>query len=663
MWQMKSIRRILVPASVLLTILSVHADVELPQLFTDNMVLQRGRPIQVWGEAASCEKVTVSVAGKSATTEADSNGEWTVQIGPFEAGGPHVFTVQGQNKITLENVLFGEVWICSGQSNMEMGVGGVYDAEQEIAAANYPNIRLFTVLKDTALSPKDRLSTSPQWLECNPTTISTGGWGGFSATAYFFGRHLHETLDVPVGLIHTSWGGTICEAWTSADTLQHLPDFAPTVEQLQELAASIENGSFSFEKLMSEWWIKNDPGSADGSQFARPDFNVSDWKAMNLPGHWEKSGMDGFDGIVWYRKTIDLPAGWDSSDLILHLGPIDDLDTTFVNGESVGGKTDWLQGRDYQIPSRLLRSGKNVIAVRILDTGGDGGIYGRPDQLRLENPSTGESVSLAGEWSFHQGKSTADLSPVPQRPNSNPNVATVLYNAMLAPLIPYTIKGAIWYQGESNASRAYQYRQLFPSMIQDWRKQWGQGDFPFGFVQLANFMAPPSNPSDSAWAELREAQSMALSLPNTGQAVIIDIGDAADIHPRNKQEVGKRLALWAEGTVFGKEIVYSGPKYRSMKIEGNKIRLFFDHTGSGLKSKGGELEQFAVAGEDRKFVWAEASIDGDTVVVSSDQIANPVAVRYAWADNPEGCNLYNQENLPASPFRTDDWPGVTVNNK
>ena len=643
---------------------SLQADIELPQLFTDNMVLQREKPINVWGKASAGESITVVLANETTQTVADTQGNWSTQLPPMEAGGPHTFSVKGNNSITLNNILIGEVWICSGQSNMEMGVANVFNGTEEIKSAQFPGIRLYTVEKATALTPQDRLSTDPHWMECSSQSVGTGGWGGFSATAYFFGRHLHQQLNVPVGLIHTSWGGTICEAWTSAGTLKKLPDFAPAVEQVRNLAKSLEDGTFDFDQQMAEWWNRNDPGSMKGAAWAKPGFPAKGWKTMHLPVHWEKAGLPNFDGIVWFRKSFELPADWEASDLTLHLGPIDDIDTTFVNGVQVGGKDLWLAGRDYKVPSNVLRRGRNVIAVRILDTGGDGGIYGTPDQLKLEHPGNGESLSLAGDWIYQAGKSSNSLSPAPQKPNNNPNVPTVLYNAMIAPLVPYTMRGAIWYQGESNANRAYQYRSLFPSMIKDWRQQWGQGDFPFGFVQLANFMEPPSEPADSAWAELREAQNMTLSLPHTGQAVIIDIGEAKDIHPRNKQDVGKRLALWAEANVYEQTKVFSGPQYRSMKIEDNRIRLSFDSIGSGLKAKGSnDLKHFAIAGQDKQFVWAKAIIDGDTVIVSNDQVSNPVAVRYAWADNPEGCNLYNREDLPASPFRTDNWQGITVHNK
>ena len=645
------------------------AEVTLAQIFTDHMVLQRNQPIKVWGQAEADESIRVSLADQSFHTRANSQGKWLVELAPLEAGGPHQLTVAGQNQITLEDVLVGEVWICSGQSNMEMGVAHVDRAEEAIGEASFPGIRLFTVDKATSLSPRDRWDNDPSWVACSPETLAQGGWGGFSATAYFFGRALHQSLGIPIGLIHASWGGTLCEAWTSAEGLRELPDFAPAVESVQRLAEEMETGRFNFEGQMQDWWQQNDPGDRQRGNWANPDIDTSQWTTMDVPGHWEKAGLEGFDGIVWFRKVITLPDDWQGENLILHLGPIDDADTTFVNGMEVGTTDFWMAGRTYPIQANWFKAGMNTVSVRVLDTGGDGGFYGAPDQLRLENPERKQSLSLAGNWQYRVARSARDWSPLPQRPGNNPNVTTVLYNAMLAPIIPFTIRGAIWYQGESNAGRAYQYRSLFPAMIRDWRQQWQQGDFPFGFVQLANFTPPQSDPGESSWAELREAQSMALSEPNTGQAVIIDIGDAADIHPRNKQDVGARLALWAKSEVYHQNLVYSGPTYRSMQIEGNRIRLTFDHAGSGLRAgrasaaSNQPLRSFAIAGKDRQFVWAEARIDGASIVVSSKEIEEPVAVRYAWADNPEGCNLYNQEGLPASPFRTDDWPGITVGGR
>ena len=494
------------------------ADVRLPAVIGDNMVLQQGKKVPIWGWAEPGEEVMVSVNWHSMewAVTADKDGKWKFAMNSPKAGGPYKMSIRGKNTIMIKNIMVGEVWICSGQSNMQWAVKQSANAEQEIAKADYPNIRLFTVKREVAEQPKSDCAGS--WTSCNPETIPD-----FSAVAYYFGRELHKELDVPIGLIHTSWGGTPAEAWTRRGILEKDADFAPILTRYDDAIAKYPQAKKEYELKVAVWEEAVEKAKVEGK------------KPPPRPG--------------------------------------------------------------------------------------------------------------------------APFGP------GNPHSPAGLYNAMIAPLIPYGIQGAIWYQGESNADRAYQYRKLFPAMIQNWRDDWGQGNFPFLFVQLANFMAINPEPVDSAWAELREAQLMTLALADTGMAVIIDIGEADNIHPQNKQDVGRRLALWALAKSYGKGLVCSGPIYKSMKVEGDKIILQFDHVGGGLVAGGDEsLKGFAVAGADRKFVWADSRIDGDTVVVGSDQVSEPVAVRYAWADNPV-CNLYNKEGLPASPFRTDGWPGITVDKK
>ena len=616
-------------------------------LFTDHMVLQRELPAPVWGWAAPGCEIKVSLAGKTATAKADEAGRWQVKLGPFPAGGPHALRVEGTQTVILQDVLVGDVWICSGQSNMEMGMGGVNKSQQEIAAADHPKIRLFTVPKRVSLRPQELVSS--QWQVCSPQTVA-----GFSAVGYFFGRDLNKTLDVPIGLIHTSWGGTVAEAWTSAEALNTMDDFQPAVSQFQQLAAALESGTDKFDEQLAKWWRENDPGSAEGLGWADPARKTADWKTMNLPTAWEQAGLPDFDGVVWFRKEFDLPESAAGQDGTLSLGPVDDIDTTWVNGVRVGGMSTWTDLRVYKVPGRILKAGRNVVAVRVLDTGGAGGICGQADQLRFEPGGNGKPIPLAGPWQYKASTSLAQTKPVPQRLDNNPNVTTVLYNGMIAPLLPYGVKGAIWYQGESNAGRPLQYRTLLPTMIRDWRSRFGVGEFPFLIVQLANFMGVQQQPAESGWAELREAQLLTtLKDPRCGLAVAIDIGEANDIHPRNKQDVGARLALAARGIAHGQSIEYSGPVFKSMDVADGKARLRFEHLGGGLVAKGGgPLKGFAIAGADKRFVFAEAKIDGDAVVVSSPEVSQPVAVRYGWANNPV-CNFCNQAGLPASPFRTD----------
>jgi sialate O-acetylesterase len=495
-----------------------RADVKVSPMFGDHMVLQQGIQVPVWGTTAPGEQVTVTVGPQKATATADASGKWAVKLPPLTAGGPFDVTVAGKNNLTFRDVLVGEVWVCSGQSNMEWSVNASGNPEQERAAANYPAVRMFTVKKAVTGQPAQTLEGS--WAVCRPETV-----GNFSAVGYFFGRELHKSLNVPVGLVHTSWGGTPAESWTERSALEADADFRPILDRWNQ----------QFEKYKQE-----------------------------LPNH-VSAALE-----KWKPEAERADA----------------------------------QGRT--IPPLVL-----------------------PD------------------------------------PRSSPWRPTGLYNAMIAPVVPYGIKGAIWYQGESNAGRAYQYRKLLPAMIATWRKAWGQGDFPFYIVSLANFTPVKPEPGDSDWAELREAQAMtAVSDPNGGLAVTIDIGEANDIHPKNKQEVGRRLALVAVSRAYSKKnVAYSGPVFDSMTVDGERARLKFKHIAGGLTAKDGKLKGFAVAGEDRKWAWADAKIDGpDTVVVRSDKVSKPIAVRYAWANNPV-CNLYNQAGLPAVPFRTDDWKGVTADSR
>jgi sialate O-acetylesterase len=628
----------------------------LHQLFSDDMVLQRRVRFPVWGWTTPGASVTVHLRGKSSTAVADAQGKWMARLGPFEAGGPYTLTVNGPQSVTLNNVLVGDVWLASGQSNMEMGISQVNNAKEEIARADYPMIRLYAVPKIVATTPQSTVKS--HWQVCNPSNVSSGGWGGFSAVAYFFGRRLHQELGVPIGLIHSSWGGTVAEGWVSAEALSTMPDFQPAIKALDKTLARSKSGPVDMNKLMDEWWRKNDPGSANTPGWAAPSIDGTAWKTIRLPQPWEDAALPDYDGVVWFRKTFELPAEWAGRDLVLSLGPIDDRDTTFVNGVSVGAMSQWDAPRIYRISAGLLKPGVNTIAVRVLDTGGAGGFTGTPEQLKIA-PAEGNSatITLAGDWSYRPSVTLAKTEAPPQSAANDLGLVIARYNGMIAPLLPFAIKGAIWYQGESNVGRAAQYKQVMATLIRDWRTRFGVGDFPFLITQLANYMNRREAPTDSEWARLREAQLyVSETVPRSGLAVTIDIGEAKDIHPKNKQDVGNRLALEALRVAYGRKLESSGPVYHRMKVEGDAVRLSFDHTDGGLIIKDGDrLTGFAIAGEDRRFVWAEAVIKGKEVVVSSPQVNKPVAVRYGWADNP-ACNLYNRVGLPATPFRTDDFP-------
>ena len=622
-------------------------------LFTDHAVLQRDIRVPVWGWTEPGSSVTVSFAGQVKTAIAASTGKWMVYLDPMEASSKGrilaIQTAGGRQKAKISDVLVGDVWLCSGQSNMEMGIG-LCHVPEEITAADYPAIRLLTVPQKIAYTPEPTLKCA--WLPCSPATIINGPSGGFSAAAYFFGRELHRDLNIPIGLIETCWGGTVCEAWTSVEALAPLPDFATQIAQVREVAAAPGTDKLGF--IMDKWYQAKDPGTAKA--WFKPETDVSAWKTANMPADWQKCGIPSYEGIVWVQHTFEVPAAWAGKDIILSFGTIGDCDVTWLNGAVVGHTDYYNEPRIYKVPAAMLKTGSNLIAMRVVNSGG-GGFFGPAEQMKVY-PSGDEpsAISLAGIWRVQE---TAARAVTGAPLIGNPNISSVLYNGMIAPLIPFAIKGAIWYQGEANAERAYQYSSLLQTMITDWRSRFGAGDFGFHIVSLANFMKKSEVPQESAWAELREAQGdAAKALPGCGIAMAIDIGDATDIHPKNKKEVGRRLALSALANTYRKDIEWSGPWYRSMENKGNSIVLSFDHAGSGLIAKGASVNGFAIAGADRKFVWADAVIEGSAVRVSSRQVPHPVAVRYAWANNPDG-NLYNGDNLPAVPFRTDDWPRVT----
>lgn len=629
----------------------ILANVKTARIFSSNMVLQQGQENPIWGWADKGEKITISFAGKTISAKADKSGKWSAKLPSLDYGGPYEMTIKGKNTVQFDNILIGEVWICSGQSNMEFSVSSAINAKTEIAVANYPKIRLFTVEKKVSQTPVADLDKG-EWQVCSPETVPS-----FSAVGFFFGRALNQELRIPIGLIHTSWGGTVAETWSSAQTIENDPDFK---NKLKELAgfdmANYKEQKMSAIKALLKEFPEKDQGLVNGvAVYADPKLNDAEWTEISGAKTWEESGFISIDGIAWYRKTIDLTADQAKNATEICLGAIDDNDITWINGAKIGATDQYNTIRLYKIPANTLKPGKNIIAIRVVDTGGGGGLYGGDEDKYLQIADS--RLKLSDKWKFKLTE--VQVGSMDIGPNDYP---TLLFNGMLNPIIPYGIKGAIWYQGESNADRAKQYQRVFPEMITDWRNHWKQGNFPFLFVSLANYMAPDKQPVESAWAELREAQTKTLALPHTGMALAIDLGVADDIHPKNKQDVGKRLALAAMKTAYGKDLVYSGPMYQSVKFEGNKAVITFTEVGSGLvaKDKYGYVNSFAIAGADRKFVWAKAKISGkNTVEVYSDEVKNPAAVRFAWGNNPDDLNLYNVEGLPANPFRTDDWPGIT----
>ncbi len=620
--------------------------VRLPRLISDGMVLQRDANVKVWGWADAGENVTVNFNGKTYKTTADKDGKWEVKLSGLKAGGPYTMEIKASKAITLKDILVGEVWVCSGQSNMQLPISRVRDLyEDEIADSSNPNIRQFAVPEKYDFNMPHEDLQSGNWVSADPKTVLN-----FSAAGYFFAKALYEKYNVPIGLINSSVGGSPAEAWMSEGALKEFPKYYEELQKLKD--TDYVNQVIKNEKVVSDEWYKNvyqlDEGWSKGEKWFDVNYDASPWQTMNLPTYWEDEGLGRLNGVFWFRKEIDVPASMVGKSGRIDLGAIVDSDQVYINGKLVGSTSYQYPPRKYAVPADLLKEGKNIIVIRVISNSGRGGfVRGKPYELK----AGGQKIDLKGQWQYKIGATVKPLSGstfFQYKPAG-------LYNGMLFPLLNYTIKGVIWYQGESNVKDPLEYQKLFPALIADWRQKWNEGNFPFLYVQLHNFMQAQEQPSESGWAALREAQLKTLSVPNTGMAVAIDVGEWNDLHPLNKGDVGKRLALAAEKIAYGdKIVVYSGPIYQSVKIDGNKIVISFTNIGSGLIAKGGgELKYFAIAGADKKFVWANAKIEGNKVVVSSDAVSNPVAVRYAWADNPEGANLYNKEGLPASPFRTD----------
>jgi sialate O-acetylesterase len=628
--------------------LAVSAQVKLPRLVRDSMVLQRDIPVKIWGWAAPGEKVTVKFNSKSYKTKTGTDGKWSVTLSPLKAGGPYTMDISGSNKLSLKDILIGDVWFCSGQSNMvhQMNIHDVTYAK-DIAMANYPQIRHFWIPTLTSLEgPKDDLPTG-FWKSANPQDVRP-----FSAVAYFFARMIYEKYHIPIGLINASVGGTPIEAWTSEEGLKDLPALTSTIQKNKDTAYI---NDITRKALAANANRQPVPLRDKGLTGPKPWYDItyvpSGWKNIAVPGYWEDQGTKDLNGVVWYRKEIDVPASMTGKPARVFLGRIVDADILYINGKLVGSTSYMYPQRRYNVPADLLKSGKNILVVKVTNNNGKGGfVPDKPYCLFAGN----DSIDLKGYWQYKVGEVFMPRSEFGAGGGiSAQNQPAALYNAMVAPAINYAIKGILWYQGEANTSRAVEYAKLQPAQIIDWRDKWHEGDVPFLFVQLPNFMDANYIPSESQWAELRESQVKSLVVPNTGMAVGIDLGEWNDIHPDNKKDVGERLALIAEKLAYGENIAYSGPIFQSASIEGNKIVISFSHATSGLKTKDGEEpREFAVAGADKKFVWAKAKIDGDKIIVSADGITNPIYVRYAWADNPD-VNLYNKEGLPASPFRTD----------
>lgn len=661
------------------------------KVYGDHMVLQCDRPIRISGTAAPGESVKVTIGDNSAYATAGDDGEWTAELPAMKAGmQPYSVVVTGKEGtpgVSFEDVLIGEVWLASGQSNMEMPV---YSGRQfwnsangkaEVVAADHPGIRLFNTCQRRSVSPgvEQKEIAGPGWVVCSPETV-----GPFSALGYYFARQLHKDLNVPVGVINSSWGGTPIQSWISeagyrsANRTGELAKIEssrkPSKEQEAKIAALKKKAKIAFDAWEKRFYAFDPAATAAAQAWKNPGFDDSGWQSEEVPS----SPAADFDGIFWYRRTVTIPAEWAGKELTLSLGAIDDCDETFFNGEKVGATGTstpnyWSVPRVYKIPGKLVKAGANTIAVRVADMYSNGGMAG-PEPLfylQLGNDKN-DRIRLNGAWKYKVEFKidTQKLGTRPTPPNdlsltqNHPYFPATLYNSMIAPWTVYPIRGVIWYQGESNAGAYEEYMKLHPLLIQDWRNKWNNPEMPFLFIQLAAFERhSPSKPgpadfwknrqpSDSSWPKLREVQTATLAIPNTGMAVAIDVGNPFDIHPADKQTLGYRLGKEAERICYGSREISAGPLYERMTVEGNKVRLFFKNIGSGLVARDGAPASFAIAGKDGNFVWADAKIDGDTVLVWSDKVKEPVEVRYAWAGYPGNANLYNKEGFPASPFRT-----------
>lgn len=614
------------------------ATLQMPHVFSDNMVLQQGIHASIWGSAKKGDKVTVEMV--RTITEAfasESDGSWMVKLPVLPAGGPYEMKVTaGREVLVFHNVMIGEVWVASGQSNMGFTMPEVRNAFEEMRQANYPGIRFIRV--DNNISNYPLQDISGTWKQVDSLSVRD-----ISAVAYFFARQLHREKQVPVGIIFSAWGGTPIEAWTSADMLSVVPEFRDSVDLYKQRK---DDWLSLYKNYLLEDARTHQVQEGIAKGVEQVNYTMHDWKKATFPMNVWSMQLGYYGGFIWLRKPFDIPEKRSPS--TLHLKNVTGDLELYMNGKPLPKPTVRENELVYNVEAKLLKKGKNLLAMRQLSFWGTGKAGNEKNDITLVT-NDGREIVLDGEWFFNEN---IELK-FPELP-AQKNYPTALYNAMIAPVIPYGIKGVIWYQGENNAWKPLQYRTLFPLLINDWRIRWQEGSFPFLFVQLANFGPRNTEPVSDNWALLREAQTMALNYPNTGMAVTIDIGDASNIHPKNKQDVGKRLYLAARKVAYHEDVVYSGPMYDSMQVQGDKIRISFTHTGSGLVIKGDTLKGFAIAGEDKKFFWADAIIEGKTVVVGSDKVKHPVAVRYGWSTNP-ACNLYNKEELPASPFRTDEW--------
>lgn len=607
------------------TLQPLSAKVRLPRLVSDRMVLQRDTELKIWGWASPGEKITVRFQGKHYDAETDVNGNWQVLLPPQQAGGPFILEV---NELVIRDVLVGDVWLCSGQSNQETPIARLTELFPEINVSNNHMIRHYKVPTQNSVGElKDEIAGDAVWHSATASDVMN-----WTSLAYFFAQEAYSRYKVPVGMLVSSLGGSAIESWVTQEHLKTFPELLFDKAALDSMKLAKQ------DKGAGKWYLK--------------DWNDADWKTMEIPGYWYENGIQ-VKGTMWYRKTFRVPASMAGRHARLYMGTLIDSDSVFVNGTFVGTTSYTYPPRKYDIPAGVLTQDENVITVRLTANSANGGFV-KDKKYKIVGDDA--EVNLTGTWKYKMGVNQTEVEKYAERLKNLRRAGSRLYNGMIYPICNYQVKGAIWYQGESNSGRPQMYASMLEALIENWRELWQMPEMPFLLVQLPNFMEKSDRPTDSGWARIREAQfKTALNVPYTSLAVNYDVGEWNDIHPLNKKAVAQRLFLGARQLAYGEKIVCSGPLYKEMKIEGDKIILTFTETGRGLACKGKELKHFAIAGADRKFVWADAVIRGNKVIVSSTEVKNPIAVRYAWSNNPADANLCNKEGLLASPFRTDDW--------
>lgn len=621
------------------------AQLQLPQFVSDGMVLQRDAKVNIWGWAHPSDSVHIVFPDTTYHAQACLDGKWTVQLKEYEAGGPIQVSVEtADSTIVIKNILFGDVWICSGQSNMELPIKRVLPLyKEEVSHASNSKIRYFEVPKTYNFKKAQTNFKGGKWEEVTPESILS-----ISAVVYFFANDLFEKYNVPIGLINASLGGSPIEAWMSEELLQLFPAHYNEMQRFKndQLIKEIESADQKRSKDWHEKLNEKDKGLNGSSPWYSLDVEKSDWEIFQIPGYWANNETGTKNGVAWFQKTINIPDSLQGHEAKLNMGRIVDADQIYINGQLVGSTGYQYPPRWYDVPKGVLSAGENSIVIRIINESGYGGfVQDKPYEITIGDLT----IDLKGEWHWKMG---AEMDPSPSQTFVRWKPGG-LYNAMIAPLLNLRMKGVIWYQGESNIGRAQEYYDLFPAMIKSWREEWHQGDFPFLFVQLANLNAACNQPCESDIAQLRDAQTATLKLPNTAMAVTYDIGEWNDIHPLNKKDVGRRLSLAAQKVAYNEDVVYSGPQLSNHQIKKGKVHLKFNNAEQGLIAKGESLGGFSIAGEDGNFVWAESTIKNGEVIVWSNSVSHPKKVRYGWADNPDRANLYNKSGLPAIPFSID----------